>query len=110
MAWLAVAGVAAGVATVLAQRQDDVEQVRARQKNSMMEAVLQRAVANGADNMLRQMRNVMADAPMLTGAPQVRGFRLEGFGVFFDVNVPEPRIPLSWPLRQIVEQTGLAAS
>ena len=39
----------------------------------MMEGVLERAVSNGADNMLRQMRAVMADAPMLTGVPEVQG-------------------------------------
>jgi hypothetical protein len=65
----------------------------------MMEAVLERAVSNGADNMLRQMKAVMADAPMLTGVPEVRGFRLDGYGVFFDVEVPALRLPVTWPLR-----------
>ena len=44
----------------------------------------------------------MPDAPMLTGAPQVRGFRLDGYGVFFDVEVPALRLPLTWPLRYMV--------
>ena len=65
----------------------------------MMEGVLERAVSNGADNMLRQMRAVMADAPMLTGEPEVRGFRLDGYGIFFDVEVPALRLPVTWPLR-----------
>ena len=65
----------------------------------MMEGVLERAVSNGADNMLRQMRAVMADAPMLTGVPEVRGFRLDGYGIFFDVEVPALRLPVTWPLR-----------
>ena len=41
----------------------------------------------------------MADAPMLTGVPEVRGFRLDGYGVFFDVEVPALRLPVTWPLR-----------
>lgn len=77
----------------------EIEQVKARQRISMMEGVLERAVSNGADNMLRQMKAVMADAPMLTGVPEVRGFRLDGYGVFFDVEVPALRLPVTWPLR-----------
>src|ERR1043166_3381043 len=106
-----MAAIGATVVTAQAQqRQDDVDQVRARQKISMMEAVLERAVSNGADNMLRQVRDVMPEAPRLTGQPQVRGFRLEGFGVFFDVDVPALSIPLSWTLRYMVDQNGVSAS
>ena len=101
----------ASVAVASAQgRQDEVEQVKARQKISMMEAVLERAVANGADNMLRQVREVMPEAPRLTGQPQARGFRLDGFGVFFDVDVPALSIPISWTLRYMVDQNGISAS
>jgi hypothetical protein len=77
--------------------------VRARQRISMMEGVLERAVSNGAENMLRQVRTVMPDPPMLSGAPRVRGFRLDGYGVFFDVEVPALRLPLTWPLRFIID-------
>jgi hypothetical protein len=51
--------------------------------------------------MLRQIKAVMADAPMLTGLPEVRGFRLDGYGVFFDVEVPALRLPVTWPLRYV---------
>jgi hypothetical protein len=94
-----------GVAVVLvagaagAQQQNDAEQIKGRQRISMMEGVLERAVSNGADNMLRQMKAMMPDAPMLTGVPEVRGFRLDGYGVFFDVEVPALRLPVTWPLR-----------
>lgn len=81
------------------QQASEIDQVKARQRISMMEGVLERAVSNGADNMLRQMKAVMADAPMLTGVPEVRGFRLDGYGVFFDVEVPALRLPVTWPLR-----------
>jgi hypothetical protein len=84
------------------QQQAEAEQVRARQRIAMMEAVLERAVGNGADNVLRQVKNVMPDQPMLAGAPQVRGFRLDGYGVFFDVEVPLLRLPIMWPLRYMV--------
>ena len=75
-----------------------------------MEGVLERAVANGADNLLRQVRHVMPDVPMLTGAPEVRGFRLDGYGVFFDVEVPALRLPLAWTLRYVVDGNRLAVN
>lgn len=91
-------------------RDQDATQVRNRQRISMMEAVLERAVANGADNLLRQVRAMMPDTPMLSGTPQVRGTRLEGYGVFFDVGVPLLRMPMMWPLRQIVSDNTAAAT
>ena len=75
-----------------------------------MEGVLERAVANGADNLLRQVKHVMPEVPMLTGAPEVRGFRLDGYGVFFDVEVPALRLPLAWTLRYVVDGNRLAVN
>jgi hypothetical protein len=47
------------------------------------------------------VRALIPDAPMLTGGPEVRGFRLDGYGIFFDVEVPALRLPVTWPLRYI---------
>jgi hypothetical protein len=88
-----------GGAVGFAQQPREMDQVNARQRISTMEGVLERAVSAGADNMVRQMKAVMGDAPMLTGIPEVRGFRLDGYGVFFDVEVPALRLPVTWPLR-----------
>ncbi len=96
---------------VLAQGPErDAEQVKTRQRISTMEGVLERAVSNGAENMLRQVRTVMPDAPMLSGAPKVRGFRLDDYGVFFDVEVPALRLPMTWPLRYVIEDDKAAVS
>src|SRR4051812_10186701 len=87
------------------------DQVKARQKISMMESVLESAVANGADSLMRAVRTVMPpDALMLTGAPSARGFRLEGYGIFFDVEVPAFRRTMAWTLRQMVDDNGLGAA
>jgi hypothetical protein len=86
------------------------EQVKTRQRISTMEGVLERAVSNGAENLLRQVRTVMPDAPMLSGVPRVRGFKLEGYGVFFDVEVPALRLPVTWPLRYLIEDNRAAVS
>lgn len=91
--------------------QTEADQVRARQKVSMMESVLESAVANGADSLMRAVRAVMPpDALVLTGAPLARGFRLEGYGVFFDVEVPTFRPTMAWTLRQMVDENGLGAA
>jgi hypothetical protein len=44
---------------------------------------------------------------MLTGAPEARGFRLDGYGVFFDVEVPGLRPPVTWPLRMLYRDSNL---
>jgi hypothetical protein len=89
----------------------EADQVRARQKISLMESVLESAVANGADSLMRAARAVMPpDALMLTGAPSARGFRLEGYGLFFDVEVPAFRRTMAWTLRQMVDENGLGAA
>jgi hypothetical protein len=82
-------------------KSSELEQIKQRQRLSLMEGVLERAVANGADNLMRQVKMVMPDVAMLTGAPEVRGFRLDGYGVFFDVEVPALRPPLAWTLRYV---------
>src|SRR5215217_3460389 len=91
--------------------QSEADQVRARQKISLMESVLESAVANGADSLMRAVRAVMPpDALVLTGAPSARGFRLDGYGLFFDVEVPAFRRTMAWTLRQMVDENGLGAA
>jgi hypothetical protein len=91
--------------------QTEADQVRARQKISLMESVLESAVANGADSLMRAVRAVMPpDALMLTGAPSARGFLLPGYGLFFDVEVPAFRRTIAWTLRQMVDDNGLGAA
>jgi len=102
--------VGAAGAQVPASKAAEFEHFRQRQRISLMEGVLERAVANGADNLLRQVKQVMPDMPMLTGAPEVRGFRLDGYGVFFDVEVPALRLPLAWTLRYVVDGNRLAVN
>jgi hypothetical protein len=89
------------------QGSSDADPIKARQRVSMMEGALERAVSTGAQNMLRQVRAVMPDPWMLTGAPEARGFRLDGYGVFFDVEVPALRPPVTWPLRMLYRDSNL---
>ena len=99
-----------GVAAGAAAQEVDRDLVRARQQIAIMESVLESAVANGAENVVRQVRAVMPGMLLLTGAPRARGFRLDGYGVFFDVDVPEMRRSVTWTLRTLIDESGLAAS
>jgi hypothetical protein len=88
--------------SVVAAQQADDSQVRARQRIAMMEGTLESAVKIGAENLLRQVRSAVPDPPMLAGYPEVHGFRLDGYGIFFDVGVPMLRLPVTWPLRTLI--------
>jgi hypothetical protein len=85
------------------------DQVQARYNISVMEGVLERAVDHGAENLRRQVRRVMPDMLLLSGGAEARGFRLEGYGVFFDVEVPVMRRSMAWSLKAMVDEGGLAA-
>lgn len=64
----------------LAERQDHRDNV------SNMEGLLATAVANGA----RRMQAENPTVPLVaSGQPRARGFVLEGYGLFFDVEIPE---------------------
>ncbi|MEQ1760168.1 MAG: hypothetical protein ABL986_17770 [Vicinamibacterales bacterium] len=82
------------------------DQAQARYKIFVMEGVLEKAVQNGAAIVSRQVRSIAPDAMFLTGATQVRGFRLDGLGVFFDVEVPALQPTAAWILRATLVDNG----
>ena len=89
-----------------AQQPNDADQFKSRQRISVMEGVLEKAVSSGAETMMRQFKTVSPDLPMLTGLPEARGFRLDGYGLFFDVEVPGLVPPVTWPLRQLYRDSN----
>ena len=87
----------------------EADRIRDRQDISTMEGILQRAILNGADMVLAQVRSVMpTDRSSLSGMPRVRGDRLEDYGVLFHVEVPELRLPIMWEMRQFLVQDSQA--
>ncbi|MEO8681118.1 MAG: hypothetical protein ABI665_18860 [Vicinamibacterales bacterium] len=70
----------------------------------VMEGALARAVDYGAKTLNQQIRTVMPDVFMLAGEAQARGVYLEGYGVFFDVEVPMLRQSMMWSLRMMLDQ------
>jgi hypothetical protein len=109
IAFLALA--ASASAQTGAAAPESEQQRQARAQVSMVEGVLERAVQNGVDNLRRKVREVMPDdALLLQGQlPQVRGFRLEGYGYFFDVEVPGLRPSMAWTLRTMNQTGGVLA-
>ena len=113
-AWIIVVslviGAASSASAQTAQQQADADQAKARQRVFMMEGVLERAVQIGVDSLRQRVRAVMPDDMLLlSGAPQVRGFRLEGYGVIFDVEVPALRRSMAWSLRTMNETAAVLA-
>ena len=103
LVWFAVAVSAQQPPVLTAQEQG---QAQARYRIFLMEGVLERAVQNGAAVLSRRVRALSPDAMFLTGAAQVRGFRLDGYGVFFDVEVPGLRPTVAWTLRAMADDSG----
>jgi hypothetical protein len=103
-------GVAAS-AQAPAQGADTPQARQAREQVSMMEGVLVRAVQNGVNNLRRRVREVMPDDALLQGGfAQVHGFRLDGYGIFFAVQVPGLRPSMAWTIRTMNETGRMLAS
>jgi hypothetical protein len=98
----------AGAAPALAQgvppgfRSADVRQTH--YQIGVMERVLEGAVEHGAALIRDRLQAIAPDAPaqmLILDNPRVRGFRLDTYGVFFDVEVPSLNGTLTWSLRTL---------
>lgn len=75
----------------------------------VMEGALARAVDYGAKTLNREILAVMPGVFILAGEAQARGVYLEGYGVYFDVQVPMMRQSMMWSLRTMIDQDNAAA-
>jgi hypothetical protein len=71
-----------------------------------MERVLENAVEHGATVTRDRLRAMIPADVLLSEEARARGFRLDGYGVFFDVLVPNLEGTLPWIYRTL-EQTDL---
>ena len=108
---LAGCGVALALPALAQGRQVPVPkadpQVAARYQLAIMADVLERAVQQGARLMSRQ--SPMSQIMLVGGDARARGFRLDGFGIFFDVDVPAMRQSVVWSWRMLDVSGGGAA-
>ena len=77
----------------------------------VMERVLEGAVEHGVAVLKDRLQAAAPAAPaelLILDSPRVRGFRLDGYGVFFDVEVPSLNGTLTWTL--LLDQASPAAA
>lgn len=82
------------------------EQMRVRFQVAAMEGVLERAVQLGARRLSQQVQSVSPDMLVIGGVARAKGFLLDGYGVFFDVDVPALRRSVAWSFRQLGRSDG----
>jgi hypothetical protein len=97
----------AAAASSTAQTPDRGRQqaAEARYKVRVMEGVLEKSVQQAALRLNEQLQRVSPDLIQLAGAAHARGYRLEGYGLFFDVEVPAAmRQTMGWTARVMRQQ------
>jgi hypothetical protein len=78
------------------------EEQRRRDQIRIMEGVLVQAVRLGAEEVSKEMeRFEPAGVTVLTGVPRARGFLLDGYGVFFDVEIPDMNQSVIWSMMNV---------
>ncbi len=107
---IGAAALAAVATTAGAQSAPLGAQDQLRHQIYLMEGMLARAVTSGAARLNSQFRAVMPDMVVVAGDSNARGFHLDGYGVFFDVEVPVLRQSMMWSLRTMLDQDQQGAS
>lgn len=74
---------------------------QARYQIRVMEGVLENAVQHGAQIVTTQMRQISPDLMVFSGPARARGYRLDGYGVFFSIDVPAVRRSVTWSFRTL---------
>jgi hypothetical protein len=115
---IGAAGAPAGAQSIALQAPDEVRAVAPRQNQSaqqqreqryqigVMERVLEGAVEHGASIIRDRLDPVLQSQTILLENARVRGFRLDGYGVFFDAEVPSLETTLYSAFRTL-DQNGL---
>lgn len=72
-----------------------------RDEIGVMEGVLAAAVRLGAAQIAREMQAAGPGPSGLIGQPRARGFILEGYGIFFNVDIPTLQTSMMWSMQQL---------
>jgi len=72
-----------------------------RDELRVMEMALIQAVQKGAQELARQLKVSDPGSAFVMGTGRARGFVLEGYGLFFDVDVPEMRQSVVWSMQMV---------
>ena len=66
-----------------------------------MERTLETAVEHGANNARVKLQAALPTPMLITENAHARGFKLDGYGVFFDIEVPDLAGSLLWSMRTL---------
>jgi hypothetical protein len=80
-----------------------VTMLRNRYHVRQMESVLVRAVEHAAELMTHRLTTVSPDVMALAGAPRAQGFLIDGYGLFFAVEVPRLSDSMTWALQVLAD-------
>jgi len=72
-----------------------------RRDVSRMERVLTQALQEGAQDLAQQLKVREPNSAFVTGTGRARGFILDGYGMFFDVDVPGMRQSVIWSAQML---------
>lgn len=77
-------------------------QIQARQQIAAFEGALENAVRQGAQMLNQRLQQSNTDnMVMLAGLTRARGFRLDDYGVVFDVEFPSMRRSMVWSIQEL---------
>ena len=79
----------------------DQKQKQARYEIAQMERVLEGAVEHGVANIRDRLQALGPTELLISDNARARGFRLDGYGVFFDVVVPSLDTTVLWSIRTL---------
>ncbi len=89
----------ASVAPAFAQAPPPKAPDKRRYDMKVMEGALVGAVRHGAEVLGAQLKPYNPNLVLLTGMARARGFLLDGYGAFFDVEIPALRESVAWSIR-----------
>jgi len=91
----------AGAASAQTATQSVASQKQARYEIAQMERVLEGAVEHGVANIRDRLQSFGPTELLISDNARVRGFRLDGYGVFFDAVIPSLDTTVLWSIRTL---------
>jgi hypothetical protein len=103
MAWLALGALIVNAQMTSAQTPAETAAAtkQSRYQIGQMERVLEGAVEHGVTNIRDRLQAVGPTELLISDNARVRGFRLDGYGIFFDVVVPSLDTTVLWSIRTL---------
>jgi hypothetical protein len=105
-AWAVISGAVLAATPLVAQVSPAAPatraQIEARHEIAAFEGILENAVTYGAQMLTQHIQSATTpESVLLTGMARARGFRLDGYGVLFDVEFPSIRRSVAWSMRAL---------